>query len=158
MYLRIQLIVDQAIRFERNLASLYFQFHEAFPEDAELWWGLSVSEEGHASLLSNSEKLFHGEYARELVDADLAGLRRSNQKLESIVRRFGEEPLPREEAFRAAVAFEDDQNERTFFDLLKTELSGPALEIVDSIRYDDSMHAQKIRDYAARQGISIAPE
>ena len=31
---RVQLVVDEAIRFERNLASLYLQFFEAFPDVA----------------------------------------------------------------------------------------------------------------------------
>jgi hypothetical protein len=152
------LIVDEAIRFERNIASLYLQFFEAFPEDGELWWDLSVSEEGHASLLESSQKLFHDEFACETVDADLDGLRRSNEELESMIRRLGEEPLERGEAFRVAVAFEDDQNERTLFDLLEIEPSRPARKVIDSIEHDDSVHAQKIRDYAANEGISIAPE
>jgi hypothetical protein len=154
---RVQLIVDEAIRFERNLASLYLQFLEAFPEDGELWWELSVSEEGHASLLESSQKLFHDEFAREMVDADLAGLRRSNDELESTIQRFGEVPLAREEAFRTAVVFEDDQNERTLFELLDIKSSPPARELLDSIQHDDSVHAQKIRDFAARESISITP-
>ena len=158
MSVPVQLIVDEAIRFERNLASLYLQFFEAFPKDGELWWDLSVSEEGHASLLESSQKLFHDEFARETVDADLDGLRRSNQELESMIRRLGEEPLAREEAFRAAVAFEDDQNEHMIFDLLGIEPSQPARGVMDSLEHDNLVHAQKIRDYAASQGISIAPE
>ncbi len=158
MSVPVQLIVDEAIRFERNLASLYLQFSEAFPKDGELWWELSVSEEGHASLLESSQKLFHDEFARETVDADLDGLRRSNEDLESMIRRLGEEPVAREEAFRAAVAFENDENERTLFELLEIEPSQPAQGVIDSIEHDDSVHAQKIRDYAANQGISIAPE
>ena len=158
MSVPVQLIVDEAIRFERNLASLYFQFFEAFPEDGELWWALSVSEEGHASLLESSQKLFHDEFARERVDADLDGLRRSNEELKSMIRRLGEEPLARGEAFRAAIAFEHDQNESMIFDLLEIEPSQPALEVMDSLEHDNLVHAQKIRDYAANEGITIAPE
>jgi len=152
------LIVDEAIRFEHNLASLYLQFFEAFPEDGELWWDLSVSEEGHASLLESSQKLFHDEFTRDTVDADLGGLRRSNEELESMIRRLGEVPLEREEAFRIAIACEGDQNERTLFSLLKIESSQPARKLVDSMHREDSVHEQKIRDYAAKAGLSIAPK
>jgi hypothetical protein len=151
------LIVDEAIRFEHNLASLYLQFFEAFPEDGELWWDLSVSEEGHASLLESSQKLFHDEFTRDTVDADLDEMRRSNVELESMIRRLGEETLAREEAFRKAIALEGDQNERTLFDLLKIEPSQPARELVNSIHREESVHDQRIRDYAAKKGISIAP-
>jgi hypothetical protein len=154
----VQLIVDEAIRFEHNIASLYLQFFEAFPEDGELWWELSVSEEGHASLLESSQKLFHDEFARDTVEANLDELRRSNEELESMIRRLGEEPLAREEAFRIAVAFEGDQNERTLFSLLKIEPSERAREVVDSIHHEESVHEQKIRDYAAKEGIPIAPQ
>ena len=153
----VQLIVDQAIRFERNLSSLYFQFFEAFPEDGELWWELSVSEEGHASLLESGQKLFHDEFARDMVSADLDGLRRSNEDLESMIRRLGAEPLDRVEAFRVAIGSEGDDNERTLFNLLEIEPSDPAKVLVDSIHHDDSMHERKIRDYAASQGIAIDP-
>lgn len=153
----VQLIVDEAIRFEHNLSSLYLQFFEAFPEDGELWWELSVSEAKHTSLLEAGQNLFRDEFAREMVSADLDGLRRSNEDLESMIRRLGEEPLDREEAFRAAIGFEADPNERTLFSLLKIEASNPAKDLVDSIHHDDSVHARKIRDYAVREGIAIDP-
>ncbi len=154
----VQLIIDEAIRFERNLSSLYFRLFEAFPEDGELWWELSVSEEGHASLLKSGQNLFRDEFSREMVNADLDGLRRSNEELESMIRRLGEEPLEREEAFRAAMGFEADPNEGTLFRLLELKPSHPAKELVDSIHRDDSVHAQKIRAYAAREGIEIDPK
>jgi hypothetical protein len=158
MSVPVQLIVDEAIRFEHNIASLYLQFFEAFPEDGELWWELSISEERHASLLESSQKLFRDEFARDTVEADLDELRRSNEELESTIRRLGEEPLAREEAFRIALSFEGDQNERTLSSLLEIEPSERARGVVDSIHHEESVHEQKIRDYAAKGGISIAPK
>jgi hypothetical protein len=154
----IQQVVDEAIRFERNLSSLYFQFYEAFPEDGELWWELSVSEEGHASLLESGQRLFRDEFARDMVDENLDGLRESNENLESMIERLGKEPLDRVEAFRAALGFEADRNEETLFSLLDIESSKPAEALVDSIQQDDSVHARRIRDYAAGAGIAIDPQ
>ena len=151
----VQLIVDEAIRFERNLSSLYFQFFEAFPEDGNLWWDLSVSEEGHASLLESGQNLFRNEFAREMVSADLDGLRRSNEDLEAMIRRLGEEPVDRREALQTAIEFEADPNERTLFDLLEIQPSTPAKDLLDSIHRDESVHARKIRDYAAGAGVAI---
>ena len=157
MLVPIQLIVDEAIRFERSLSSLYFQFFEAFPEDGDLWWELSISEEGHASLLESGQKLFHDEFASEEVSADLEGLRRSNDEIESMIQRLGKEPVERAETFRAAIEFENSENERTLFDLLEIRPSNPAKEIVTSIHKEDSEHARMIRTYAAAGGISIDP-
>jgi hypothetical protein len=152
-----QLIIDEAIRFERNLASLYLQFLEAFPEDEDLWWKLSIDEQRHASLLETGQKLFHDEFASEMVIADLDGLRRSNEDLESMIRRLGEEPVDRLEAFRIAIRFECDGNEATLFDLLEIGPSDPASTLVDSLKREDLVHEQRIRDYAANAGITIAP-
>ncbi len=154
----IQRIVDEAIRFERNLSSLYLQFLEAFPEVEDLWWELSVDEQQHASLLDAGQKLFHDEFAREVVSADLDGLRRSNEDLESTIQRIGKEPLDRGEAFQMALRFECDENEATLFDLLEIEPSDPAKTLVNSLQHADSEHVQKIRDYAASKRIAMTPD
>jgi hypothetical protein len=149
-----QLIIDEAIRFERNLSSLYLQFLETFPEDEDLWGELSVAELGHASLLEAGQKLFHDEFAREMVIADLDGLRQSNEDLESLIRRLGEEPYDRAEAFRAAIRLECDENEATLFNLLDIGPSEPAKDVVNSIQRDDEAHQERIRNYAASKGIA----
>jgi len=81
----VQLIIDEAIRFERNLSFLYFQLSKTFPEDGELWWELSLAEEGHASLLESGQKLFRDEFAADVIDADLEAeaTRISNRRLEA---------------------------------------------------------------------------
>ncbi len=72
-----------------------------------------------------------------------------------MIRRLEKEPMDRAEAFRVALEFEGEQNERTLFDLLVIEPSDPAEELVNTIESDDSLHEQKIRDYAAAQGTEI---
>jgi hypothetical protein len=153
-----QLIIDEAVRFERNLSSLYLQFLEAFPEDEDFWWELSIDEQRHASSLETGQKLFHDEFAREVVIADLDGLRQSNEDLESTIQRLGKEPLDRAEAFQIALRFECDENEATLFELLEIGPSDPASTLVDSLHREDLVHQQKIRDYAASAGITITPD
>jgi hypothetical protein len=152
-----QLIVDEAVRFERNLASLYLQFLEAFPEDEDLWWELSVAEQRHATLLEAGVKLFHDEFAREMVITDLDALRASNEDLEATIRRLGVEPLDRVESFQMALKFECDENETTLFNLLEVEPSAPASSLLNSIQREDVVHEKRIRDYAAGAEIAIAP-
>jgi hypothetical protein len=153
----VQLIIDEAIRFERNLSFLYFQLSKTFPEDGELWWELSLAEEGHASLLESGQKLFRDEFAADVIDADLDGLRRSNENLESTIGSLEKEPLDRGDAFRVALGFEVDPNERTLFNLLEIKQPDPAKDLVDSIHRDDSVHERRIRDYAASEAIAIDP-
>lgn len=157
MPVSVQSIVNEAIRFERSLSSLYLLFSEAFPDDADLWWELSVSEEGHASLLECSQTLFREEFIRDTAEADLNTLRRSNEELESVIRRLEKQPLERREAFQIALRFESDENEGTIYRFLKIEPSQQARDVVDSIERQDLAHSRKIHDYAASKDFAIDP-
>ena len=155
MSVSVQSIVGEAIRFERNLSSLYYLFSKALPEDADLWWELSVSEEGHASLLESSQALFQDEFVRETAEVDLSNLRQSNDKLESEIERFETEPPERQEALRTGLRLESDENEGTIYRVLEIEPSQDARKVVDSIERQDLLHARKIRDHAAGEGIAV---
>ena len=88
MTVPINAIVEEAIRYEHNLAALYQALSSLFSDDADLWWELSLSEEEHAMLLETGRKLFNEEFSRDTLPADLEGLRRSNESLESILHDF----------------------------------------------------------------------
>jgi len=155
MVIPVNAVVDEAIRYEHNLAVLYQVFSTLFEDDAELWWDLSVSEEKHANLLESGRTLFDEDFARDTVQADLDALRTSNASLESLVERFQGERPKRDEAFQIALDLEKDANEHTLHELLDISPSRRATELVEGIRAEDSRHERKIRDYAARCGITV---
>ncbi len=155
MTVPINTVVDEAIRYEQNLATLYQMLRSIFAQDADFWWELSVSEEEHARLLEAGRTLFKDEFSFETIPADLDALRESNDSLESTLDRFAESSPSREEAFRLGLALENDQNELTLHRLLKIEPSQAASKLVDRIRDEDSVHQQRIRDYAGSCGIEL---
>ncbi len=148
-------VVDEAIRYEHNVAALYHAFNSIFSDDAELWWKLSLSEEEHAVLLESSRALFRDEYARDTVPADLAALRQSNESLEAQLDKVPNDPPTREGAFLIALDLERNANELTLHRLLTIERSQPANDVVARIQDDEASHVQMIRGYADRHGISI---
>lgn len=48
--------LDESIKLELNLATLYTLFHDSFEEDEDFWWELAMEERGHASLLQQEKK------------------------------------------------------------------------------------------------------
>jgi hypothetical protein len=148
-------VVDEAIRYEHNLAALYHSFSSIFTDDTELWWELSTSEEEHAMLLESGRTLFKEEFARDTIPEDLDALRQSNESLETLLDEFEEAAPSREEAFRLTLDLEKDANEMTLHRILKIEKSQQADEIVTRIYDEDSAHAEKVLAYVNRRGISI---
>jgi hypothetical protein len=151
----VQEVVEEAIRYEHNLAELYNEFSSLFDQDTELWWGLSVSEKEHAMLLESGRALFRDEFARDTVPADLEAMRASNASLESILEGLRSETPSRVEAFRISLDLERDANELTLHRILRIDAEQQADEIVTRIRREDSAHEEAVRDYAMRNGVPI---
>ena len=155
MSIPVRAVVEEAIRYEQNLAALYHEFSEIFKEDTDLWWELSVAEGEHAMILETGRTLFKDEFARDTVPADLQALRESNDSLESVLDGLRKDAPSRQDAFRISLGLERDANERTLHHLLRIDETQPASEIVTRIRHEDSTHEQIVREYAERNGISI---
>lgn len=151
----ISSVIQQAIRYERNLAELYLAFHNSFPEDAELWWDLSVSEQSHASLLESGQQLFGPELDSESIEADVDILQTTNDELESLLQRIAAEAIPRKEAFRIALSLECAENEQTLHRVFRIEGGSPGAKVLDKIRSEDQLHSERIRSHAESEGIAL---
>ena len=151
----VSAVVDEAIRYEHNLAALYHEFSTLFSQDADLWWELSTSEEEHATLLEAARALFKDEFSRDTVPADLSAMRDSNDSLESLIDGLRRKAPSREEAFRISMGLERDANELTLHHLLRIARTHPANELVSRIQREDATHEEKVRRYVDRNGISI---
>lgn len=155
MSVPITAVIEEAIRYEQALASLYHVFGSHHSDDAELWWKLSLSEEEHAMLLESGRRLFKDEFSSETVPADLEALRQSNESLESTIARCEVEVPSREETFRISLGLENQDNELTLHRLLRIAPTQPASEIVERIRDEDATHEQMIREYVNLHGIAL---
>ena len=149
-------LLDEAIRHEHTVAMLYYEFFQAFPDDADLWWKLSVEENGHAGLLEAGRKVFGSEYGEEILPARVEYLIEANLMLEKPLEQMKEQPLSREAAFRTALEIETTTDGMIFENALQPAEDSDASAISERIRRDDLRHASMIRSYMKEHGISEA--
>jgi hypothetical protein len=147
-------LLDEAIQHEHIVSQLYFEFFQAFPDDGDLWWTLSVEESGHAGLLEAGRKLFGSEYGEEILPARVEYLTEANRTLEKLLEQMKQQPLSREAAFRIALEIETTTDGMIFENALQSEQDAEVPSIPERIRRDDVRHAERIRAYMKEQGIS----
>ena len=152
----LETLLDEAIRHEHNVSLLYFEFFQAFPDDADLWWKLSVEENGHAGLLEAGRKVFGSEYGEEILPARVEYLIEANLMLEKLLEQMKEQPLSREAAFRTALEIETTTDGMIFENALQPAEDSDASAISERIHRDDLRHASMIRAYMKEHGISEA--
>lgn len=150
----LETLLDEAIRHEHTVSLLYFEFFQAYPEDADLWWTLSVEENGHAGLLEAGRKLFGSEYGEEILPARVEYLLEANHMLEKLLEQMKDQPLSREAAFRIALEIETTTDGMIFENALQPAPDDDAPAISERIRRDDLRHAAMIRAYMKEHGIS----
>ena len=149
-------LLDEAIRHEHTVAMLYYEFFQAFPDDADLWWKLSVEENGHAGLLEAGRKVFGSEYGEEILPARVEYLIEANHMLEKLLEQMKEQPLSREAAFRTALEIETTTDGMIFENALQPAEDSDGSALSERIRRDDLRHASMIRAYMKEHGISEA--
>ena len=152
----LEALLDEAIRHELTVSLLYFEFFQAFPDDADLWWTLSVEESGHAGLLEAGRKLFGSEYGEEILPARIEYLTEANRTLDKLLQQMKQQPLSREAACRIALEIETTTDGMIFENALQPAEDSDASAISERIRRDDLRHAEMIRAFMKDQGISEA--
>ncbi len=152
----LEALLDEAIRHELTVSMLYFEFFRAFPDDADLWWTLSVEESGHAGLLEAGRKLFGFEYGEEILPARVEDLAEANRKLEKLLEQMEQQPLSREAACRIALEIETTTDGMIYANALEPAQDTDVPTISERIRRDDLRHAERIRVFMKDQGISEA--
>jgi hypothetical protein len=152
----LEILLDEAIRHELTVSLLYFEFFQAFPEDADLWWTLSVEESGHAGLLEAGRKLFGSEYGEEILPARVEYLTEANRTLDKLLEQMKLQPLSREAACRIALEIETTTDGMIFENALQPVHDADVPTISERIHRDDLRHAARIRAYMKDQGISEA--
>jgi uncharacterized ferritin-like protein (DUF455 family) len=152
----LEVLLDEAIRHEHTVSMLYFEFFQAFPDDADLWWTLSVEESGHAGLLEAGRKVFGSEYGEEILPARVEYLVEANQMLEKLLEQMKERPLSREAAFRTALEIETTTDGMIFENALQPAQDADSPRISERIHRDDLRHVAMLRAYMKEHGISEA--
>ena len=149
-------LIEEAINLENNVADIYMQFSEFFPDDKEFWWQLCMEEKNHAALLKAGLEFVTADMLPdELLFARIEDLRKVNGTLTRLKREYGHSKPSPEDALRLAMSLEDSAGESHYQLVMENKADSPAAELFQKLNEDDKDHARRIRIYAERHGYNI---
>ncbi|MDF7801663.1 hypothetical protein P4C99_19450 [Pontiellaceae bacterium B1224] len=143
---RIEEVIEESIRLELNVASLY-QIFSTLPEDHDFWWQLYMEEKSHATLIRAARDSFlkRGWFPAALVADSIEDLRSSNEKIEGLIKQCKTTPPDRHEACRIAVELENEAGELHFTQFMDKEAEDALETVFQQLNRDDKEHEQRIR-------------
>ena len=157
--IKVQPLIEEAIKLELNVAEIYLNFYRRFHEDASFWWQLAIEEKNHAALLRNGKQNFldTGMFPGELVGSSLEALVNANNELKNILRQEKEAPpSSRAAAFNLALKLEVLAGEIHFQHAMQqTDNPSEVIKLFQGLNQDDKNHADRIRKYMRQNGIEI---
>jgi hypothetical protein len=150
-------IIDESIKLELHVADLYYLFHDLFLEDAAFWWGLALEEKGHAALIRSGKENFEpfGKFPHDLLGPVLKELIDTNNILDSLIKKYEETSLSREEAFNIAFEIENSAGELHFQKFMKKTVGSNIDKIFRQLNKDDLDHAKRISSYMSSHGLQL---
>lgn len=157
MGIGIDLLLDEYRHLEMLMCDLYIIFRGKFPEDADFWWMISQEEMNHASLIMSVKEAFVplGKIPSFVEKITFETVFNENQKAKSVIEDAKTRPISREEAFKMALELENSAMEQHYQEFMQESDSGAIDEIFQKLNGCDKDHAQRIKDYAMRVGISL---
>lgn len=150
-------IIDESISLELNVSRLYAVFYNAFEEDEDFWWKLTLEEKNHAALIRSGKNYFRtiNRFPEKLLHDRLEDLMGINERLISLIEEFKENPPSREQAFNLAYRVENSAGELHFQEFMEREPGSKIDEIFQQLNRDDVEHGKRIRDYMKEHGIPL---
>ncbi|NTV05153.1 MAG: rubrerythrin family protein [Chlorobiaceae bacterium] len=148
--------LDESIKLELNLATLYTVLHDSFSDDEDFWWELAMEERGHASLLQQEKKQPCQKefFPDNLLAKDLQSLLDTNRRISELIDEFSAKPPSRSKAFHTALDIEQAAGEAHFQEFLDSPSSSYSANIFKQLNQEDRDHAERIREYMKQNGIS----
>lgn len=149
-------LIEESIKLELNVADLYMIFSKAFPEDHDFWQELHLEENRHADLIKTAKDIRLPGYGfpHKLLASSLKELRKANNKILSLLRKYKKNPPSRELAFEVAVSVEESAGELHFQRTMDKLPDSGIMKILQELNADEKDHAKRIRAYRESQGYS----
>ena len=150
----VKRILDESVSLELLVSDLYLLFSTTYPEDREFWWRMALEEKNHASLLRSTENFMRvGVFPEEALMTSLEALQSANAQISELIRRMREAPLPKAEAYRAALQIELSAAELHYQQLMEEDSGDRVMEIIRKLGSDDKDHAERIASLMSSSGI-----
>lgn len=150
-------LIEESIELELNAAGLYALFHFAFPDSAPFWWQLHLEEKNHASLLRSIKDTFLpiSVYPEGLILPSLQKLKKTNERLQTLLAEFRKVPPSIDEAFRIAMEIETSAGEIHFQKFAEQQHENKIDQIFSALVREDKNHLQRIQQYMVDKDIRI---
>lgn len=153
-------IVEESVKLELNLVTLYKLFSSLFSEDADFWDQLAQEEKQHASLIkaafevASSRNVLntYDEFPAEILSPSLKELVKMNNRILSLKRSFIEKPPSRNSTFGIASSLEQSAGEMHYNEAMDKPSDNEYIKILQRLNKDDKDHCQRILAYMSSQG------
>ncbi len=142
-------IIDESIRLEMNVASLYEIYSSLYPEDSGLWDQLSREEVKHATIIKAGKDvlLSSGEFPGEILSPSLQVLHDLNVELGYLLKKFKTDVPTRKYALDIALNIENASGEVHFQRTMEYPSNSAYVSLFQKLCDDDKDHAKRIIDY-----------
>jgi hypothetical protein len=153
----LEQLIDESIKLELNVAGVYRIFLNTFPEDSELWSKLIREEEKHADLIQSmrSSFLLPRQFPSDLLASPMRMLKKTNNRLVSILKKYNKVQPLRESAFKVALDIERSAGEFNFQLATEKLPDSGIMKIFQTLNKDCRNHTEKIHIYMNNKGIRL---
>ncbi len=150
-------LIDEAIKIELNISTIYEIFSKSFPEDSDFWSKLVIEEKNHATLIESAKKtlLSVDLFPSKLLAPTLEKLIDTNNILYLLIKEYKENPPSRGSAFNKAIELERSAGEIHYQHAMKHLPSDEIIDTIQQLNEDDKDHIIRIRTYMHDKSINL---
>lgn len=136
-------VVDNLIKLEKCLSSLYEHFGKTFPDDSSFWNQLAEEETNHANLLENYKKYL----PLDLQKMDKKILIQTEEDIRLALSKFKDIPPTLEAALNYAYLIENNAGEIHYQALLEKAPCAETIRVFQILNFADKDHSKRINEY-----------
>lgn len=145
----LEQLIDESIRLELNVATLYRVFSEKLAPDRDFWWDLHLEERSHATLLRAAKDSFmkRDQFPDGLIAQSLSDLATANARITEEILNSRNSVFTREEACNLAIALENEVGESHYSLFMEKDAATSVESVFQQLNREDKDHEGRIRDH-----------
>jgi len=145
--------IDQLVNLELNASEMYRIFSDVYEEDRDFWWGLSMEEVNHASLLKSIHYYVNLDiFPDEMIFKNIQEVVEINKYLVDTREDFKKNPS-RKRAFDIAIEIENSAAESHFEKVMTEQTDDKVINVFKKLNRDDVNHLNRILKYMENNNI-----
>jgi hypothetical protein len=144
----LEQLIDESIRLELNVATLYRVFSEKLLPDRDFWWDLHLEERSHATLLRAAKDSFikRNLFPEGLIAQSLSALATANARITEEILNSRNSVFTREEACELAIVLENEVGESHYSLFMDKDAATSIESVFQQLNREDKDHEGRIKD------------